>query len=96
MGQKIGKIHPTLFRSNLTTRERTVSGGSFTNEIMVETPCQKQKSSNLSKIEEDLDRLNIEGNMESDRPDEFIWYFCDNVIKGYRDPQVGLEENSVQ
>merc|ERR1739841_132576 len=56
-------------QSNLTTRERTVSGGSFTNEIMVETPCQKQKSSNLSKIEEDLDRLNIVGNMESDGPD---------------------------
>ena len=29
-------------RSNLTTRERTVSGSSFTNEILMETPCQKQ------------------------------------------------------
>ena len=31
-----------LNRSNLTTRERTVSGSSFTNEILMETPCQKQ------------------------------------------------------
>ena len=26
--------------------------------------------------------------------EEFIWYFCDSVIKGYRDPQVGLQESS--
>ena len=26
--------------------------------------------------------------------EEFIWYFCDSVIKGYRDPQVGLQDSS--
>ena len=64
-----------LNRSNLTTRERTVSGSSFTNEILMETPCQKQAAisklmietpcqkqagnSKLSKIEEDFDRLDL-------------------------------------
>merc|ERR1719509_509639 len=110
-------------QSNPTTRERTVSGSSFTNEIFLETPCQKQAANSklmmetpcqkqaansklmietpcqkqaanfkLSKIEEDFDRLDLDtpsGNTMESPAEEFIWYFCDSVIKGYRDPQVG-------
>ena len=57
LGTQKGLQNYTIFSPNLTSRERTVSGSSFTNEIMVETPCQKQKSSNLDKIEEDFNRL---------------------------------------
>merc|ERR1712156_16639 len=87
---------------NMISRERTVSGSSFTNEIMVETPCQKlmvetpcqkQASSNLAKIEEDFNRLSFGSPMESSPCEDFIWYFCDQAIKGFRDPQVGLQGN---
>ena len=40
-----------LNRSNLTTRERTVSGSSFTNEILMETPCQKQATNSKLMME---------------------------------------------
>ena len=40
-----------LNRSNLTTRERTVSGSSFTNEILMETPCQKQVANSKLMME---------------------------------------------
>ena len=40
-----------LNRSNLTTRERTVSGSSFTNEIMLETPCQKNAANSKLMME---------------------------------------------
>jgi len=132
-------------QSNPTTRERTVSGSSFTNEIFLETPCQKQLANSklvmetpcqkqaansklmmetpcqkhaansklmietpcqkqaanfkLSKIEEDFDRLDLDtpsGNTMESPAEEFIWYFCDSVIKGYRDPQVGLQESSAR
>merc|ERR1712083_1270029 len=79
---------------NMISRERTVSGSSFTNEIMVETPCQKQTSSNLAKIEEDFKRLSFGSPMESNACEDLIWYFCDQAIKGFRDPQVGLQGNS--
>ena len=36
------------------------------------------------------------GNTMESHAEEFIWYFCDSVIKGYRDPQVGLQESSAR
>ena len=54
----------------------------------------------MAKIFEDLENLTLnDQNLPMEDPNsqnlipkdpEFIWYFCDFVIKGFRDPQVGV------
>ena len=82
---------PFVNRSSMTsflnnTRQRSVSGSSFTNEFMVETPCGKT----LDKIEENFSQMNLDENYETKSDAiSYHWYFCDASVKGFRDPQVG-------
>ena len=82
---------PFVKRSSTTSflnksRQRSVSGSSFSNEFMVETPCGKT----LDKIEESFSQMNLDENCETKTEAiSYHWYFCDVSVKGFRDPQVG-------
>lgn len=81
--------------SGFQGRKRSVSGSSFSNEFMIETPCQKtNKSWSMERIQEDFSNMDIN---QSPSPLNFchpneMWYFCDLPLKGFRDPHLAFSE----
>ena len=60
------------------SRKRPLSGSSNEADKMIETPIQKTKPLPDSSVVEQTD---------------YAWFYCNSVLKGFRDPQVSLSNN---